>query len=356
MKEGVAAITHPPGPPSVFSWAPSGRWRWLWPCLLTFACATTGNAPRTSLEERCNGGSAWECEVWGDQLMEGQQPEPQQIGGPSVEAPLTGSPLAEGPVAMAPVTEGPLAEAPLVRAPPMEGPPMEGPPIEGSPMESPLVRGPREEAADRAFGMACAKDSTSACLKQGKLRLRQGNLEGAEPPLRQAYEAGLEEGALALADLYEARGDVTGASRLRWEALAIDKSTVEFALGLRIPWGGKLGGALDMNVQPMGLGARRLILGANLSFPHEVTLNATAGYQHFVSNWAAPYARVLVGSQLGERSDRLNLGAEVGVKVFGGEVGHLGVAVGSSIDGSFYTVVEGGLDWLLTLYVLAHAL
>lgn len=111
--------------------------------------------------------------------------------------------------------------------------------------------------------------------------MERGNLEGAEPPLLKAYDAGQEEGALALADLYEARGDGAGASRLRWEALSLDKSTVEFALGLRIPWSGELGGALDVNVQPMGLGARRLTLGANLSFPEDLTLNATVGYQHF---------------------------------------------------------------------------
>lgn len=212
----------------------------------------------------------------------------------------------------------------------------------------------QEEAADRAFGLACAQESISACVIQGKLRMERGDLEGAELPLRKAYDAGQEDGALALAELYGARGDGARAARLRWEALAIDKSTVEFALGLRIPWQGRLGGSLDMNVQPMGLEARRLILGANLSFPDRLTLNATVGYQHFVTNWAAPYARALVGSHLGERRARLNLGAEVGVKLFEGSVGHLGAAVGGTHDGSMYTVVELGLDWVLALAVLAH--
>jgi hypothetical protein len=219
---------------------------------------------------------------------------------------------------------------------------------------SQLKEGAQEEAADRAFGLACAQGSTSACVTQGKLRMERGDLEGAEPPLRRAYDAGEEVGALALADLYEARGDGARASRLRWEALAIDKSTVEFAFGLRIPWEGGLGGAVDMNVQPMALDARRLILGANLSFPDRLTLNATVGYQHFVTGWAAPYTRVLVGSHLGEGRARLNLGAELGVKLFGGPMGHLGAAVGGGLDGSVYTVVELGLDWVLTLYVLAH--
>jgi hypothetical protein len=212
----------------------------------------------------------------------------------------------------------------------------------------------QQEAADRAFGLACEQGSFSACVKQGRLRMERGDLEGAEPPLRKAYDADQEEGALALADLYEARGDGARASRLRWEAPAIDKSTVEFALGMRIPWQGKLGGALDVNVQPMGLEARRLTLGANLSFPDRLTLNATVGYQHFVTSWAAPYTRALVGSRLGEGRARLNLGVEVGAKLFAGPVGHLGAAVGGSLDGSMYTVVELGLDWVLALMVLAH--
>ena len=213
----------------------------------------------------------------------------------------------------------------------------------------------RTEDADRAFGLACAMGATSSCLEQGKRRMERGDLEGAEPPLRKAYDEDLEEGALALADLQDARGDAVGASRLRWEALSIDKSTVELGLGWRIPWQGGLGGALDVNVQPMGLGARRLTLGANLAFGDGTSsLNATVGYQHFVTNWAAPYARVLVGPYLDRQRNPLNLGAEAGVKFFAGPIGHLGVALGTSYDGSTYTVIEAGLDWVLALVVLAH--
>ena len=57
---------------------------------------------------------------------------------------------------------------------------------------------------------------------------------------------------------------------------------------------------------------------------------------------------------MGEGRARLNLGTEVGVKLFAGPIGHLGAALGSSMDGSMYTVVEVGLDWVLTLYILAH--
>ncbi|MCY1041296.1 hypothetical protein OV208_08195 [Corallococcus sp. bb12-1] len=212
----------------------------------------------------------------------------------------------------------------------------------------------RMEEADRAFGLACAMGSTSACMTQGKSRMAQGDLEGAEPPLRKVYEENSEEGALALADLREARGDVAGASRLRWEALGLDKSTVEFALGWRIPWQGGLGGSLDVNVQPMGLGARRLTLGANISFGSESSLNATVGYQHFLTNWAAPYARVLVGPNLERHGAPLNLGAEVGFKVFAGSIGHFAAGLGTSFDGSTYTVLQVGMDWIVALMVLAH--
>ena len=237
-----------------------GHWLCVWPCLLLLACATLTPAERpASLEERCNGGNASDCEALGHQLQ-GQF---------------------------------------------------------------------REAAADQAFGQACAQGSLSACLSQGRLRIERGDLEGAEAPLRKSYDADQEEGALALADLYEARGEGAMASRLRWEALAIDKSTVEVAFGLRIPWERGVGGAVDLNVQPMALEARRLVLGLNVSFPERPTLNATVGYQHFVTSWAAPYARALVGSHLGEGRARLNLGAEVGAKLFAGPIGHLGVAMGA---------------------------
>ncbi|NOK21239.1 hypothetical protein HMI50_29895 [Corallococcus carmarthensis] len=260
------------------------------PCLMTVACATTRSEVTRvpTLEENCNGGSAYACENWGKQLQVDH----------------------------------------------------------------------RMEEADRAFGLACAMGSTSACLTQGKDRLARGDLDGAEPPLRKVYDEDSEEAALALADLQDARGDVAGAAHLRYEALAIDKSTTEFALGWRVPFDGGLGLALDVNVQPMGLKARRLTLGANMGLDAKrVSLNATVGYQHFVTNWFAPYARALVGPYLdAERSRRnpINLGAEVGMKFFAGPLGHLGTGFGTSLDGSTYYFLEAGLDWVLTLVVLAH--
>ncbi|MBN8471911.1 hypothetical protein JYJ95_35840 [Corallococcus exiguus] len=216
----------------------------------------------------------------------------------------------------------------------------------------------RTEEADRALGLACAMGSTSACLSQGKDRLARGDLEGAEAPLRKTYDEDSEEGALALADLQDARGDAVGAAHFRYEALSIDKSTTEFGIGWRVPFDGGMGMALDVNVQPMGLKARRLTLGVNMGLDAKrVSLNATVGYQHFVTNWFAPYGRALVGPYLDASSSRrnpINLGAEVGMKFFAGPLGHLGTGFGTSLDGSTYYFLEAGLDWVLTLMVLAH--
>lgn len=261
----------------------------LLPCLLAVACVTTSEVTRApSLEEKCNAGSAWACETWGQQLLVDH----------------------------------------------------------------------RTEEADRAFGLACAMGSTSACLRQGKDRLARGDLDGAEQPLLKAHDDESEEATLALANLHDAQGDAVGAAHYRYEALSIDKSTTEFAFGWRVPFDGGMGLALDVNVQPMGLKARRLTLGLNVSAdPRRASLNATVGYQHFVTSWFAPYARALVGPYLdvdGSRRMPINLGGEVGMKFFAGPIGHLGTGFGTSLDGSTYYFLQAGLDWVLTLMVLAH--
>jgi hypothetical protein len=220
-----------------------------------------------------------------------------------------------------------------------------------------LGEGRREEAA-AAYGRACQLNDTTACLTEGRLRMEHGDLDGAEPPLRKSYEANMEEGAQALADLHAARGDDAGAARLRYEALSIDKSVVEFVLAYRIGMRGGSGMAVDVNVQPMALLARRLNVGVNLAVLREpssrVELNGYVGYQHFVSDWAAPYARLLAGSQLSSGSARPNVGVEAGLKLFSGTLGHVGLAVGTSHVGSTYAAVELGLDWVLALMILAQ--
>ncbi|MCY1015784.1 hypothetical protein [Pyxidicoccus sp. MSG2] len=220
-----------------------------------------------------------------------------------------------------------------------------------------LGEGRREEAA-AAYGRVCQKDYMPACLTEGRLRMEQGDLDGAEPPLRKTYDANVEEGALALADLHAARGDEMGAARLRENALSIDKSVVEVVLGYRFAMVGDGGVALDINVQPMAFLARRLNVGVNmtLSTAHASRgeLNGYAGYQHFLTNWAAPYARLLTGAQLNSRGARFNIGAEAGMKLFAGAFAHLGVGVGTSFVGATYTSVELGVDWVVALMILAN--
>ncbi|WP_205525841.1 tetratricopeptide repeat protein [Pyxidicoccus trucidator] len=220
-----------------------------------------------------------------------------------------------------------------------------------------LGEGRREEAA-AAYGRACQRGYTRACLTEGRLRMEHGDLDGAEPPLRKSYDDNMQEGAYALADLQLARGDDAGAARLRDDALSIDKSVVELVLGYRFGMGGGSGVAMDVNVQPMAFLARRLNVGVNMTvsttYSSRVDLNGFVGYQYFVSDWAAPYARLLSGPQLNSRGARFNVGVEAGMKLFSGPLGHLGVAVGGSRLGSTYMMVELGLDWILALAILAH--
>jgi len=217
----------------------------------------------------------------------------------------------------------------------------------------------RWEEAAAAYGRACQQDDTSSCLTEGRMRMEQGDLDGAEPPLRKTYEANLQEGAQALADLHAARGDDAGAARLRYEALSIDKSVVELVTAYRFGLAGDGGLALDVNVQPMALLARRLNVGVNVvmsnGYGPRLTLNGYAGYQHFVTDWAAPYARLLAGNQWYSGGSRPDLGVEAGMKLFAGPMGHLGVAFGTSRVGSTYLSLELGLDWVIALAILAHA-
>ncbi|WP_224243005.1 hypothetical protein [Hyalangium gracile] len=188
--------------------------------------------------------------------------------------------------------------------------------------------------------------------------MEHGDLDGAAPPLHKSYDANMVEGAQALADLSAARGDALGAERLRYEALSIDKSVVEFVLAYRFGVTGGSGVAMDVNVQPMAFLARRLNVGANLTlsttYSSRVELNGYVGYQYFVSDWAAPYARVLAGTQLRSGGARPNVGVEAGLKLFWGPLGHMGLGFGTSHVGSTYAAVELGLDWVIALMILGN--
>ncbi len=215
-------------------------------------------------------------------------------------------------------------------------------------------------AADKAYGMACDAGDLQACIAQGRLRMTFGDLEGAEPPLVRAYEAADEEGALALADLREARGGVGSqedAARLRREAPALDKPDFEFVFAYRVDARNGLGTDISLNIQPLGFLERRLTFGANVAFnsagPGE--LNGFVGYQHFLYSWLAPYARVMLGGALDAAPGQgPNVGGEVGAKLCLGMLGHLNLAAGSSRASPGYVSLGLGLNGLLVLLAALH--
>ena len=210
------------------------------------------------------------------------------------------------------------------------------------------------KGADAAYGLACEQGVLSSCLAQGRLRLEDGDLAGAEPPLRQVYEANDEAGALALADLHEARGDAEAAAHLRWEAPALDKPGFEFLFAYRMDLRGRLAPEISLNIQPLALFERRLSFGAHSAFSSRsglAELNGFIAYQHFESSWLVPYGKLLVGSGQG-----LNLGGEVGTKLCMGGIGHLNLAAGGSSTSGGYVSLGLGLDGLLVLIAALHAL
>lgn len=210
------------------------------------------------------------------------------------------------------------------------------------------------KGADAAYGRACEQGVLSSCLSQGRLRMEDGDLAGAEPPLRQVYEANDEAGALALADLHEARGDARTAAHLRWEAPALDKPGFEFLFASRMDLRGRLAPEISLNIQPLALLERRLSFGVHTAFSPRVglmELNGFIAYQHFESSWLVPYGKLLAGSGQG-----LNLGGEVGTKLCLGSIGHLNLAVGASSTSGGYMSLGLGLDGLLVIIAALHAL
>ncbi|MBJ6763762.1 hypothetical protein JGU66_23570 [Myxococcaceae bacterium JPH2] len=215
-----------------------------------------------------------------------------------------------------------------------------------------MGEGKPEDAAD-AFAKACNQGDVASCITAGRIRMDHGDLDGAEPPLRQGFDADNEEATLALADLHAARGDAAEAERLRWAALAVEKSLVEAVLGARLGLGGETGMMFDIHVQPMSFLARRINLGLSMSaMTHRKSeLNSYVGYQHFLTSWAAPYARMFLGAGWHNNTPELNVGGEVGMKLILGEIGHLGVAFGTTSVGGSYFGIQLGLDWKLALAI-----
>lgn len=219
-----------------------------------------------------------------------------------------------------------------------------------------LLQSGEQLQAETAYGLACERGNSWSCITQGRMLMERGELTAAEAPLRKAQEDELEEAYATMAELHEARGgpgDSVAAQRLRWDALAVDKPLVEFLMGYRAGTSGP-GMEVAFNLQPMFLLSRRLSLGIHGATVWQgEELNGFLAYQHYVSTWVVPYARLLLGSmekQGGPRS--LNYGGEVGLKLAGGPLGHLNFSLGSSRASPFHVSVGLGINavFLLALH------
>lgn len=221
-----------------------------------------------------------------------------------------------------------------------------------------LAQGEKQQA-ENAFARACEAGSQYDCLYQGKLMLERGEVAAAEPPLRTAYEAELEEATWALADLHQTRGDpgdLEAAEHLRFEAPAIDKPAREFTFWWRPTPSGEPSFAFAYTFQPMLFFSRRMTLGVQTAFDRQgaTELNAAVGYQHYLTSELVPYGTLLLGGAFQERS--FNAGGELGLKWCLGPVGHLNLAVGSSVASPFHASVGIGVNALFVeLLVLLAA-
>ena len=126
---------------------------------------------------------------------------------------------------------------------------------------------------------------------------------------------------------------------------------LEVVIGYRAGFPEGVGTEVALNFQPMLLLSRRLSLGL-----HGVTssgaeeLNGFVSYQHHVSTWVVPYARVLLGSATdARRAGRFNFGGEAGLKLCVGPLGHVYASAGSSRASPFHVTVGFGFNALLLL-------
>jgi hypothetical protein len=208
--------------------------------------------------------------------------------------------------------------------------------------------------AETAYSQGCEGGISTSCITQGQLLMKRGELEAAEPPLRKAYVEEFPEAHEALADLYQARGspgDLEIARGLRFEAPAIDKPAVEYIGHFRVDSRGGFGSAVTLNVQPMLFFSRRLDVGFHGAFGAGMTeLNGFVGYQHFASTWLVPYARVMLGGLPGTPPGQaLNYGADVGLKLCLGPIGHLEFSAGSSRGSPLHASVGLGINAIFLL-------
>lgn len=214
-----------------------------------------------------------------------------------------------------------------------------------------LSRGERAQAAE-ALGRGCEGGLVPDCIEAGELLLADGKLQEAEPPLQRARQEGWGAAYEPLARLHEAKGgeaELAAAHRLRWQARSVDHPDAEVTFWYRWSEGGGVGSVLALNLQPMWAHSRRVSFGVQLALnPGLSELNGFVGYQHFATDWLVPYGNVQLGRGDGA-GPFLNVGAEAGVKLALGPLGHLNLAVGSSRASPFHVSVGLGLDYLLVL-------
>ncbi|WP_224250085.1 hypothetical protein [Hyalangium gracile] len=224
-----------------------------------------------------------------------------------------------------------------------------------------LLQQGEPQQAENAFGRACENGLVDDCITQGQLMMERGELDGAEPPLIKGYEAESQPATLALIDLYQARrapGDEARVRQLSWDAPAIDKPPREVMFWWRPTITGELQYALAYSFQPMEFWSRRMTLGVHFAGADDraVELNASVGYQHFLTSEVVPYGTLLLGGAFQKRT--FNAGLEVGVKLCLGSIGHLNLGGGMSVGSPFHASIGLGINSLpvdLLLYIAAHA-
>jgi hypothetical protein len=215
-------------------------------------------------------------------------------------------------------------------------------------------------AALEAFTAACGADLLVGCLEAGRLRLAQGDLDGAEPLLRRVQESDSADGYDALADLYDARSDHALAARLRWDGLAIEQPPAEFVGSYQVDLSGATTAlreafVLDLRIHPMAFQSRRLSFGFEGVLGHsQGEFFVTAGLQHFVTNWLILYGGALVGGKT--YGPPFDAGVRAGVELAAGFVGHLDIGVGSTLGSPLHLSFGLGLDWMIALVGAAQAL
>ncbi|MCY0995852.1 hypothetical protein OWM54_01735 [Myxococcus sp. MISCRS1] len=220
-----------------------------------------------------------------------------------------------------------------------------------------LLREGDRYRATEAFAKACEEGDLSACMTEGELRKEAGDYNGAERPLRKVYDTGQESAAIALAEVHEARGgprDLQLASDFRHEALALNKPATEVVFALRVTTEAGAATELSFNLQPMAFHHRRLGFGFNtvLGPPDLFELNGFGGYQHYVSPWLIPYARLMMGARSVAGGSALNVGGEAGAKVAWEDIGHINMAAGVSMASGGYFSVGLGLNGIIVLAIL----